>query len=565
MKRLLIPLLALLAALGLGCGTRRSGPGFALSAGSAQVRVLPGLDQTLVLTLQPDPGFSGRVELSASGLGADLEATFSPAAVTLSDGAPASSTLRLVASESAAAGPREVTLQAAGGGRAAALALAVEIPAASFFTVMTYRGVDLGNWAYLTYQDGDGPWTAVPGRGGVYRLPITDPGGRFGVLLGDICQGETSATWISNGYFNALKDVQLLQALVFCNPSPGPPAETFDLRGQLDGAGGTTVLVSGNGGLYSFPPGSTDYTMKLLRGPGDLVAAAYPSTQDYRPSRILLERGLDIQGATVRNLDFDLQAHLPPAPLPIQRPVLDAEETFQGSVQFQTARGQVAILGYGQELSSYTPFPSAAVQPGDSHSYAFQAVAPGRYRGLQAGGIDAPGALAPQLPTAIPPFTAGYLDGRVRLAWSAVSPSPSVHEVVLVQNLPGRQAYAYCYFGPGWHRGAAQLAWALPDLSQVPGFDPGFFPRPGASAQISIYQSGNQGAGPLAPMASPPLPLTTPPAAPPSAPWLRPSLGLERPRVPGLQLRTTGPAGYSAAAGVRTEYWASVRSQALLP
>lgn len=556
MKNLLVLFLALLSSLGLGCGSHRSGPAFNLTAEATPVRVLPGLSRTVQLTLQPDPGFAGRVELSAAGLGTGLEASFSPAALTLGDGTAATCTLRLSAAETAVAGSREITVQAAGGGRIAALALTVDIPAASFFTVMTYRGVDLANWAYLAYQDGDGPWTAVPGQGGVFRLPITDPGGRFGVLLGDICQGEGAASWISNGYFNALSDVQLLQALVFCNPSPGPPAETFDLNGRLDGAASSTILVSGSGGLYSFPPGSSDYAMKLQRGTGDLVAAAYPSTAHYRPTRILLERGLEVQGSVVRNLDFNLQAYLPPAPLPIQRPPLDAEETFQGSVQFQTARGQVAILGYGQELSAYAPFPAAGALPGDSYSYTFQATAPGRYRGLQAGGVQAPGALAPQLPTAIPPFAASYLDGRIRLAWSAVSPAPSVHEVVLVQNLPARQSYAYCYFGPGWHRGATQLSWALPDLSQVPGFDPGFFPRPGASAQVSIYQSGSQGAGGLAPLAAPPSP---------AAPSYRPGLGLERPRVPGLQLKATGPATRPVAAGVRTEYWASVRSQALLP
>ena len=74
-----------------------------------------------------------------------------------------------------------------------------------------------------------------------------------------------------------------------------------------------------------------------------------------------------------RDFDFAAQGGETSAPLPIQRPALGADEEFQGTVQYQTSRGQVAILGYGRDLAAYAPFPPAAAQAGDSYGYGFHA------------------------------------------------------------------------------------------------------------------------------------------------------------------------------------------------
>lgn len=562
MRRFLPCLLALLVLLSLACSHRSAGPSFTLAVEPAQIRLLPGLSQTVTLTLKPDPGFSGRVELSAPGLGAGVEASFTPATLTLADGVAAQVSVLLSAKEDSAPGRRSIGFQAAAEGRTEQIELVADIPVAAFFTVLTYRGVDPANFAYLAYQDGDGPWTSVPGQNGLYRLPLTDPSGRFGVFLGDVCQGNGASTWISNGFFSTHGEVQTLQALVFCNPQPGPPAITFDLNGALAGAPGRSILISANSGLWSFPPGATDYSLKLNKGNGDLLAAAYPSTQDYIPSRIIVERGRDAQAPATRDFDFAAQGGDTPAPLPIQRPALGADEEFQGTVQYQTSRGQVAILGYGRDLSGYAPFPPAAAQAGDGYGYAFQVTGPSHSRSLQGSGSQPPGPLAPRLPSAIPPFTlagTGAPGLRLSLGWDAVTPAPNVHEAVVTQTIQGKQAYCYLYFGRSWHGGVPRMTWTMPDFSSVPGFNPGFLPQAGTAVRVSIYQSGSQ-AGPA--------PASTLPAGNPFsfvAPPSRSPLAAGRPEIPGLRLQPIGPAASKAASSPWLEFWSASRTQTLNP
>ena len=565
MRQLLSSLLATLALLSLACVRVRgiSAPSFAVAVAPGQIRLVPGLSQTATVTLTPEPDFDGTVELSALDLGAGVGARFEPASLTLRAGTAVQATLVLTAAEDAAPGRRAIVLQASGNEQIQVAALAVDIPAAGFFTVITYRGVEPANFAYLAYQDGDGPWTAVPGQSGFYRLPVTDPGGRFGVLLGDVCASEIASTWVTNGFFSSLGEVQTLQALVFCNPEPGPPPVTFDLSGSLSGAAGGNVLISANSGLWSFPAGAADYALKLNKGNGDLVAAAYQSSQDYVPSRVIIERGRDTQSSSSRNFDFT-QGIAPLGRLGIQRPALDAGEAFHGTVQFLTARGQVAILGYGPDLGAFAQLPPASAQSGDVWMYSFQATAPNQYRALQASGNESPGSLAPRLPTNIAPFdlaSTGSPQPRLSLAWDSVTPAPKVHEAVIIQQLPGKQAYCYLYFGQGWHRGATRMTWTQPDLSFIRGFDPGFFPQAGAPTRVSLYQSGSQtgtAAGSFMGSAGPkPFATVDPPgrARPKTTP----------PPLPGFRLRLLGPAAAKSAATPWSEYWSVSRTQTLLP
>ncbi len=564
MRQVLASLLLLLAALACAGGARTAPPAFAIRAEPAAVRLLPGLSRAVSLTLQAEPGFSGVVVLSAPGLEPGLQARFTPASLSLAEGGTGQATLELTAEESLLPGTRPLPVEgAAGPERVRTAELALEVPRVAFFSVVTYRGQDPGNFAYLAYQDGDGPWAAVPGNQGLYRLPVSDPAGRFGVLLGDVCQGEGASSWISNGFFSSLAEVQLLQALVFCNPQPGPPPVTFDLSGLLAGTAGRSVLVSANSGLWSFPAGTGDFALKLLKGGSDLIAATYPSTRDYIPARIIVERGRDVQAAATRDFDFAAQGADTGAPLPIQRPPLDPDERFQGTVQLQTSRGQVAFLGFGEDLAAYAPFPPALAQAGDTWQYGFQADGANRSRGLQASGSEPPGPLAPRLPGSIPPFdltSSGGTFPRLSLGWNAVSPVPTVHQAVITQQLGSKQAYCYLYFSSGWHRGAARLAWAQPDLGAVPGFDPGFFPLPGAEASVTLYQSGSQpgAAAGLAPghpfgLAAPPGPaLLIQAGTPPARMSLRPQAAPGRPAPAALNTSWT-------------EYWYARRTQFIVP
>lgn len=550
--------------LACGSGHGTPAPTFSLAAVPGQVRLLPGLSQSVTLTLQPEPGFKGEVEFSVTGQGSGVEARFNPASLALAEGASAKTVLTLKAAEDAPPGSRSVTLQATGSGQAQVAEVAVDIPRASFFTVATFRGPDPANFSYLAYQDGDGPWTGVAGIEGLYRLPITDPGGRFGVLLGDSCKGLTTSSWITNGFFSTLGEVQMLQAMVFCSFQPGPPPETFDLRGALAGAPGRDILISANSGVWSFPAGTTDYAMKLIKGHSDLVAAAYPDTRTYVPSRIIVERGREAQSPGTRDFDFGSQGGDPLTPVLIQRPALEADEVFQGTVQYLTSGGQSALLGFGQDLAAYAPFPPSAAQSGDAYLYRFQATGPQHSRTIQASGNQSPGPLAPKFPSNVPPFSFTASSGsasRLSLSWDTVVPVPSVHEAVLTQQFQGKQVYCYLYFGRTWHQGAARLSWTQPDLSSTPGFEPSFLPQAGAAVQATLYQSGLQvGADPSL---RPGLPGQNlfPFQVPPGRAFLVP----EPPGLALIRMKAQGSPAKAAAGVPWSEYWTASRSQTLIP
>jgi uncharacterized membrane protein len=84
-------------------------PGFSLSASASTLTVAPGASVTSTITVSPQQGFSGAVNLSVSGLPAGVTASFSPASAT------ASSILTVVASSSTAGSTSTLTISGASG------------------------------------------------------------------------------------------------------------------------------------------------------------------------------------------------------------------------------------------------------------------------------------------------------------------------------------------------------------------------------------------------------------------------------------------------------------------
>jgi hypothetical protein len=106
-----------------GCGAT---PNFSLSAAPNTLTIGQGSSGTSTITVTPSNGFTGSVNLSASGLPSGVTAGFSPNPAT------STSTLTLTASATAAAGPVTVTITATGTGgsptQTVPLALTVAIP-----------------------------------------------------------------------------------------------------------------------------------------------------------------------------------------------------------------------------------------------------------------------------------------------------------------------------------------------------------------------------------------------------------------------------------------------------
>ncbi len=497
-------LCAFLVLLALACGgggTSAPPPAFTLSLSPASARLLPSARVTTTVVVTAEPGFAGSVDLDAQGLGGDLTAQFQPGRVEVPRGGSVQAVLTVQAADTAAAAQRVVTVRGSAGGDLRTAELHLDIPAAKIFPVTTFLNQDQANLTFLAYQDGNGPWISVEGQGGLYKLPITDGAGRFGLVYGAICRVGDFTSWDVNGFFETTFDTSALYVAFLCDPQPGPPADTFALGGLLRNTGGLSGLISANSGLWSFDAGAPRYDLRLYRGLGDFVAATYPDLQTYIPSRLIVERRRDTQGADTRDLDFSAEGQDPLPRQPIFLPALESGETLRGSVQYQTAGGQTVFLGNGVDLAEYAPFPPAAAVPGDSYVYGFQASAGSASRTVVGSTTASPGPLTPRLPSPFAPFSVTSAapssgPGRLRLGltWDAIAPTPELHQATLVQRSGLEEAYWYASFSRRWLGEMGRFAWVPPDLTAIPGFDSHFYFRPAVGMQVSMSQSGSQAA-----------------------------------------------------------------------
>jgi len=501
MKRPWLPAALMILALACGGGSTSAPPAsFTLSLTPASVRLLPSARATTTVLLKADEGFAGAVDLDAQGLGNDLTAQFQPARVDLPLGGSAQAVLTVSAADTTPAAQRVLTVRGRSGALTKSADLRLDIPAAKIFPVTTYLNQDQANLPFLAYQDGNGPWVSVDGQGGLYKLPISDPAGRFGLVYGAICRVGDFTSWDVNGFFETTADTSALYVAFFCNPQPGPPPETFDLGGLLKNAGGQAGLISANSGLWGFDPGAPRYDLKLYRGLGDFVAATYPDLGNYIPSRFIVERARDTQGSGARDLDFASEGVDPLPRQPILRPALESGETLQGSVQYQTSGGQTVFLGNGRNLAEYAPFPTTSGVPGDAYVYGFQAFTSDASRTVVGSTTASPGPLSPRLPSAFAPFTItpeGTTRLRLGLTWNAITPVPETHQATFSQRTSLEEAYWYVAFSRRWLGEAARFTWMPPDLSAIPGFDPHFYFRPGVPLSVRMDQSGSQAAAAL--------------------------------------------------------------------
>jgi hypothetical protein len=544
----------LLAACGGGHKASR-GAAFTVSLSPGAVRLLPSAKVEATVVVTAGVG-SGRVDLDAQGLGGDLSASLQPASLDVPSGGSAQAVLTLQASDTAPPAQRVVTVRATGAGETASADLRLDIPAAKVFPVTTFLNQDQANLTFLAYQDGNGPWTSVEGQGGVYKLPITDPAGRFGLMYGSVCRINDFTSWDVNGFFETLSDTQALYVAFLCNPQPGPPLETFGLGGLLQNASGQGGLISANSGLWAFEPGAPRYDLKLYRGTGDLVAAIYPDLATYVPSRFIVERGRVTSEPSTRDFDFGAEGLEPGPRYPISRPALEPGESLLGSVQLQTSAGQTVILGNGSSLPEYAAFPPSAAAPGDSYVYGFQASTPETSRTVVGSRAEAPGPLAPKLPTAFAPFQVNAAGGsrkRLGLAWSPIVPTPELHQATLTQRAGLEEAYWYVAFSRRWLGEGSAFTWTPPDLAGIPGFDERFLFRSGVGLQVYMGQSGSQAA-----------------AALPEPRWTLPGRGGPAPRLRSDGMPVRGAAFQvrrvqAAASTAPPEYFYATRLLNLVP
>ncbi len=166
------------------------------SAGSISLSVLPtsltiqqGSSGNATLTINRG-AFAGPVDLTATGVPANVTVGFTPASTT-----GTSSSVSVSVGSGAAVGTYQITLRGSGSGVAESIAnLSIMITPSGggsgsvSMTFCAQSGIPL----WFAYQSQGGPWTQVTGAGGVYQFSVTDRGGVAWVT--DEGNGNTSMT-----------------------------------------------------------------------------------------------------------------------------------------------------------------------------------------------------------------------------------------------------------------------------------------------------------------------------------------------------------------------------------
>jgi subtilase family serine protease len=223
-------------------------PNFSLSASPSSVSIAQGSSGTSTITVTPQNGFNGSVNLSATGLPSGVTASFSPNGTT--------STLTLTASSTAATGTSSVTITGASGSlsNTTAVLLTVNaVPAASF-----------------TLSASPGSVTITPGSSGTSAITITPQNGFSGTVV-------LSATGLPNGVTASF------------SPNGATSTSTLTLAASSSATAGTvTVMITGTSGSLTNTTtvsltvqGVTITTLPSVWTDGDIGSTGVPGSASY--------------------------------------------------------------------------------------------------------------------------------------------------------------------------------------------------------------------------------------------------------------------------------------------
>jgi Pro-kumamolisin, activation domain/IPT/TIG domain len=200
-----------------GSGVTAPAPGFSLSVSPATLSVVQGASGTSTVTVLPQNGFSGSVNLSASGLPAGVTASFNPNPST------GASTLTLAATSSAATGTSTITISGASASLTNSSTLSLTVnPAAPPPPPPTF-----------TLSAAPGSLTLVQGNSGTSTLTIAPQNGFKGSVT-------FSASGLPSGVTASF------------SPNPATGTSTMTLNAGSTAAVGTTgVTITGTSGSLS--------------------------------------------------------------------------------------------------------------------------------------------------------------------------------------------------------------------------------------------------------------------------------------------------------------------------
>jgi len=359
--------------------TVTAAPGsFTLAANPTTVNVQQGQSGQSTVTISKTGSFTGNVTLSATGLPANVTATFNPAAASpprsgSSQDVQTQSVMTLNVAGSVAVNGYPIVIHGTATGQTEQTTnVTLNVTAPSGSGNSTYKFCDLANLPiWFAYQDGNGPWVqvtgVVAGDGTTYTFNITQSTG--GVAFST---GSGTAGYVTSVFYGS-------QAQLIGNGAgqcAATPNAGRTLNGSVTGIGATDqVAIAMGGASASASIASLNFQLKgVLNGPSDLIATrstvggGLPPTST--PVGIIIRRGLDIadQGS-IPVLDFGAAEAFAPVTAQLTLNNLGADFPIL-SLFYQTPTTTGAIfnsLGTGGAVQTVYGVPAAKQAGSDLH------------------------------------------------------------------------------------------------------------------------------------------------------------------------------------------------------
>jgi hypothetical protein len=342
------------------------------------------------------------------------------------------------------------------------------------------------NAMLVAFQDGDGPWIALTGTGGVYQASPRSP--RYGVAVG--CSSSARSTVAL--YYQSISDPRQLLA-TGCHGPIETAHVSIDLRGLPGGEqaevwfGASAVITSVNG-----PIG-----IETLKAPGDVFARSYgfdPSTGETNNVRTY--RGPTLDPQSTPSLQIDLAASgkaLEFHPLTIADPTPPGAPSSQLSVRssYLTPNSQLTswplhATGLLRPVSPdrYATLDVAMRQPDDVSSLLVRAdsiittgaaVASFRivrryFKDPVAQSVTLPDIVAAQAPV-VDKTAAPWITATIPIVPSRLG--NITYEALFAGTVAASDDRVWTVaISAGWAAGQSSVTASIPDLSNLPGWRP---------------------------------------------------------------------------------------------
>lgn len=345
--------------------------GFTLSVNPTSLSMQQGGSGTATVGLARTGGFTGAVNLTASGAPSGMSVTFNPASVTADQ-----STATVATTSAVAAGTYALTIQGAATGlpnQTATLNVTVTTDQTGGNVTWQFCPVS-GVPIWVAAQDGAGGWTRVMGNANhEYTFQITNNGGIAYVV--DNGGGSFSLT-VDYGTRQELQ----VQGSGLCEAGTG---QTKTVNGTVVGMGESDAVAFvglGSSSATVIPFLGLSFTLEDVE-PGlvDLVGARMNT--NFQTNRLFIQRNLNPPNNSSVTVDFTGTNSFDPATANVTLGNLGSDAALMTSA-FMTSNRTFTFLGVDEDASTattrqFTGVPADRQVSGDVHWLTGFASAPG--------------------------------------------------------------------------------------------------------------------------------------------------------------------------------------------